>query len=298
MRVPATVALAALCLSFAAAACTGDAEVVSGFEDDGSTAGVSIIARGLTGCHGKASSAIPGDGRYVMTTFGGPGDHQAMSCGGYADGTWYYAASRQRYGCGSHLQVEANGQCVVVEADDYGPDVCVEDAAGMPILDVSPVVAHALFGVSGLGYSDHQTVTVTEVATSTPLGPCTASGGGGGGGGSGGGGDPPPTDPTTCSSATLDRDVPEGTCVQAASNGLWYACEAGAWSQIPSSAGCTDAYAWCHSATLGEDVPPRTCVQSASNSAWYQCNGQAWVRPVDAAAATGPIGACASVHPL
>jgi hypothetical protein len=287
MRAPASFALAALCLSFAAAACTGDAEVVSGYEDDGSTAGVSIIARGLTGCNGKASAAIPSDGRYVMTTFGGPGDHQSMSCGGYADGTWYYAASRQRYGCGAHLQVEANGVCVVVEADDYGPDVCVEDAAGMPILDASPVVAQALFGESGLGYSDHQTVTVTEVAASTPLGPCE-----------GDPGDPPPTDPVTCASATLGRDVAEGTCVQAASDALWYACEAGAWNEIPSSAGCTDAYGWCDSATLGVAVPPRTCVQAASNALWYQCNGQAWVRPVDTAAETGPIGACSSVHPL
>src|SRR4029078_6518159 len=75
---------------------------------------VTQIPRGLTGCRGKASSDIPSDGRYVITTFGGPGDHQAMSCGGYADGTGWYAASRQRYGCGAKIRVEANGKWVVL----------------------------------------------------------------------------------------------------------------------------------------------------------------------------------------
>ena len=50
-------------------------------------------------------------------------------------GSWYYAASRQRFGCGAHVKVEANGKCVVVETDDYGPDVCVENAAHMPIIN-------------------------------------------------------------------------------------------------------------------------------------------------------------------
>ena len=51
----------------------------------------------LTGCHGAASSSIPSSGMYYLTTFGGPGDSQPMSCGSNTNnGTWYYAASRQR----------------------------------------------------------------------------------------------------------------------------------------------------------------------------------------------------------
>src|SRR5688500_17322567 len=74
------------------------------------TAGASVSQDyRLSGCRGQASSAIPANGRYVITTFGGPGDHQSMSCGGYANGTTWYAASRQRYGCGSKLKIEANG---------------------------------------------------------------------------------------------------------------------------------------------------------------------------------------------
>jgi len=107
---------------------------------------------------------------------------------------------------------------------------------------------------------------------------------------------PPP--PTTCSSSTLDRDVPDGTCVQAASDDHWYACSAGMWVARASSAGCTAAYGWCSSATLGTSVPPRTCVQAASDHVWYQCDGTTWASPVSTATGMGPAGACSSEHGL
>ena len=278
----------------ATAACTANVDI---YEDQDSTAGTSISAPEpyLSGCHGHASSSVPADGQYVMTTFGGGADDQRMSCGGYADGTGWYAASRQRYGCGAHLQVEANGSCVVLEAQDYGPDVCVESAAHMPILDMSPRASKALYGVSGAGWSDHLVVNVTEVSASTPLGPCQATGGGDTGSGDTGGGT---STMATCSSSTLDRDVDDGTCVQSASDGAWYQCSSGSWVATSSTASCSETYAWCSSATLGKSVPPRTCVQSASSSNWYQCNGQGWVTPVDASTQSGPIGACASWNPL
>ena len=119
-----------------------------------------------------------------------------------------------------------------------------------------------------------------------------AGGGTTGGGGGGGGG------ATTCSSATMDTDLPEGVCVQAASDQKWYQCDAGSWIQQASTAGCTKTYAWCQSATLGRAVPPRTCVQKATDRVWYQCDGTTWVTPVDAAAATGPAGACSHEYPL
>ncbi len=278
----------------ALAACSAD---VASFEDEGATAGASIaIQSHLTGCHGTASSSIPADGKYYLTSFGGGSDTQSMSCGGTANGVGWYAASRQRYGCGAHLQVTANGKCVVVEAEDYGPDVCVENAAGLPILDASPAVSKALFGESSAGWSDHLAIMVEEVSSSTPLGPCSAT--------------PDPTpDPTptptptptsgaSCNSATLDRDVDDGTCVQSASDASWYTCTNGAWVARSSSSGCAEAYGFCASATLGKSVPPRTCVQSASSSTWFQCNGQGWVTPVDTANESGPIGDCASWNAL
>jgi hypothetical protein len=142
----------------------------------------------LSGCQGKASSAIPANGTYVLTTFGGPDEPQPLACGGHSkSGSWYYAASKQRYGCGKRVRITANGKCVVAQTDDYGPDVCVEKAAGMPVMDASPLVGKALFGQSALGWKDAKKVKVELVSTSTPLGICTGgSGGSGGSGGTGG----------------------------------------------------------------------------------------------------------------
>ena len=296
-RGPTSASLAALTLiaGLALSACTTDVEVDSPFEDEGATEGASVaVPIELTGCHAQASSAIPADHTYVMTTFGGPGDQQSMSCGGHADGTWYYAASRQRYGCGARVAIRGNGRCIVAQTDDYGPDVCVERAANRPIIDVSPAVSRALFGTSGMGWSDRVTVTVEEVARSTPLGACPAT-------------PPPPPPPPPpgeppppppsglCSSATLARDVPEGTCVRPASGNL-YICAAGQWLGHASTSGCAAVFDWCQSATLGIGVPARTCVQSAATGNWYQCNGSGWVRP--ASAASGPIGGCSTAYPL
>jgi len=117
-----------------------------------------------------------------------------------------------------------------------------------------------------------------------------ANGTGGGGGGGGGSG--------TCSSATMAEDLPEGVCVQAASDAKWYQCDGTGWVQQASTAGCTATFAWCASATLGRSVPPRTCVQAASDHLWYQCDGDSWAPSVDPSAETGPAGACSHMYPL
>jgi hypothetical protein len=282
-----------------AAACTS--QVAGHSEDQDSTAGASIqVTDHLSGCDGVASSTIPSSGDYYMTTFGGGADTQSMSCGGTADGVGWYAASRQRYGCGAKLQVEANGKCVVLTALDYGPDVCVEAAAGGPILDMSPAASKLLYDVSSAGWSDRLKVTVTEMPSSTPDGPCTSNGDGSGsdnGSGSDGSGSSSSGD-AQCSSATLGFDVDTGVCVQAASDGNWYSCDNGNWDSIDSTSDCSSTYAWCSSPTLGEDVPPGACVQSAASGTWFQCNGTEWVTPVDTSAESGPLGDCSSWHPL
>jgi lysozyme len=108
-----------------------------------------------------------------------------------------------------------------------------------------------------------------------------------GGSGSGGGG------AQGCNSATLAKVVPDGTCVQAASDAQWYHCSNGSW--LAGETGCTQSFAYCHSSTLGRDVPARTCVQSRSNSVWYQCD-MGWQTPVSNGA--GPLGACSAMYPL
>lgn len=187
--------------------------------DGGVSSGASH--EGLSGCHGLASSSQPSDGDYYLTSFGfSPSDNGQMSCGQYtSNGNWYYAASRQRFGCGAHIQIEANGKCVVTETDDYGPDECVEAAAGRPIIDASPLVSEALFGTQSAGWSDRYAIHVTVVDSSTALGPC--AGGGDAGSAEGGG--------ASCESATLGRSVPAGTCVQARSDDQWYQCTANGW---------------------------------------------------------------------
>jgi len=223
---------AATALALAASAC-GSAP------DDG--ASISSSSDALSGCHGLASSTQPASGDYYLTSFGfTPSDDGIMSCGEYTKGgSWYYAASRQRFGCGAHIQIEANGKCVVAETDDYGPDVCVENAAGRPIIDASPLVSEHLFGTKSAGWSDRFPIHVTEVDKSTPLGPCTASGGGSSGGGSGsssGGNGGGAGSNVTCNSGTLGKDVPEGTCVQSKYDSVWYQCTPNGW-ETPVSNG-------------------------------------------------------------
>ncbi len=109
---------------------------------------------------------------------------------------------------------------------------------------------------------------------------------------------PPPPPVNGCVSQTLNKEVPQGTCVQAASDAKWYTCTAGAWVARASSAGCAPAFGWCSSATLGRSVAPRTCVQAASDDTWYQCDGSGWVNPVSSTAQSGPAGLCSSMHPL
>lgn len=127
----------------------------------------------LHGCAGKASHDIPASNEYILTSFGFGSDDGIMSCGSFTKhGTWYYAASRQRYGCGARIKIEANGKCVVAQTDDYGPDVCVETRAKSPIIDASPLVSEHLFGTQSAGWSDHFKITVTEVPKDTALGIC------------------------------------------------------------------------------------------------------------------------------
>ena len=200
----------------------------------GEEGGISSTDSALKGCHATASSSVPDNDSYYLTTFGGPGESGTMSCGqSTKNGSWYYIASRQRYGCGTHVRLTTATKCVVAAADDYGPDVCVETAAGGPIIDASPKVAQALFGVSAAGWSEHRRLKAEVVDDSTPLGPCSLTA----------------TDHTstttststttdtsvTCSSYTLGTDVPVKECVQSKTDSQWYQCTSSGWVGLYSS---------------------------------------------------------------
>ena len=188
----------------------------------------------LSGCHGVASSTKPASGDYYLTSFGfSAGDDGIMSCGEYTKhGSWYYAASRQRFGCGSHIQIEANGKCVVAETDDYGPDQCTEVASGRPIIDASPLVSEYLYGTQSAGWSDRFAIHVTEVDASTPLGPCSSSSS------SSSNDAGSNTSSYQCYSHTLGDYEPALTCVQSASDDVWYPCTENGWeSGVSNGAG-------------------------------------------------------------
>jgi hypothetical protein len=116
------------------------------------------------------------DAAYFLTTFGGGADAQSTACGSMADGTWFYTADSWRWPCGTKLLITnpSNGRSAVAQVADVGPNVCVEQAAGGPVIDASPLVAQHLFGTSSLGWSSRSRVVVNVADPSTPLGPTDA----------------------------------------------------------------------------------------------------------------------------
>jgi hypothetical protein len=120
----------------------------------------------------------PVDQAYELTTFGGAGDVQPVACAGAADadGSWFYAANAQRFACGQRVRLvdEARTSCVIVEVADVGPNVCVEEAAGQPLWDVSPLAAQHLFGVGAVDWPEHRAVRGAPVDPDNPLGACDA----------------------------------------------------------------------------------------------------------------------------
>ena len=119
-----------------------------------------------------AGRDVPSDNAYYLTTFGGGGDTQRMSCGGSADATWYYVADKWRFGCGAHVRITnpATGASCVAQVADVGPNICVEQAAGRPVIDASPLVSLALFHVHEAGWSDRRDIVAELVDNTTPLG--------------------------------------------------------------------------------------------------------------------------------
>ena len=109
---------------------------------------------------------------------------------------------------------------------------------------------------------------------------------------------PPAKPPAKCHSDTLNKDVPNNTCVQSDSDDKWYQCDAGDWvSRDSDPKGCSALYPLktardCYSDTLEREMPDDACVQSRTNGLWYQCAGGAWVDRW-----TDPQ-ACDGVHPL
>lgn len=261
-----------------------------------------------------AGRNIPPDNVYYATTFGGGTDGQQMACGGYADGRWLYLADSWRFGCGSRVKLTnpRNGRWCVAQVADVGPNICVERAAGRPIIDASPAVTRELYGRSGVGWSDRVPMVAERVATSTPLG-C---------GGPADSATPPvSSSPTRCYSSTLGRDVEPLTCLQSRLDDVWYQCVAGSWrrdNNIPSTrrgpGGACEPYiarenhqantssemptSRCYSMTYGREYTGAVCLQSRFDDLWYQCTNIGWVTDRNIGSSrSGPAGMCSLYVP-
>ncbi len=152
-------------------------------------AAVALAAVVTEACLGPAGNpcactGIPSNNNYYLTDFNG----QSCACGPcYKYGEWF-AADKQRFGCGATLSVckgwgeekpRDTVQCVKVTVVDYGPSCFVENDAGGPVLDASPAVCRAITGGGSCGWSDHFQIHVTRTAApeedGIPLGPYNMS---------------------------------------------------------------------------------------------------------------------------
>ena len=202
-------------------------------EAEGSGAGVSstvvselTVAGHYCPTRGEiAGRTIPSDNTYFITSFGGGVDTQRMACTGIADGRWMYIADSWRFGCRARVRVTnpRTGRWCIAQVADVGPNICVEQAAGRPIIDASPVITRELFGRNSAGWSERMVVRAELVPTSTPLG-C------------GNGSAPPAVTPAmdvpvaTCFSGTFGREMAGRTCIQSRFDSEWYQCTSHGWS--------------------------------------------------------------------
>lgn len=166
-----------LATSISASACAGAVDTGAEGDDPGDPSTGYSAQLTVGGHHCPTSGHVagtrkPGNHKYGMTTFGGGADTQPMACGGVADGHSLYIADASRFGCGAHVKVTnpMNGRWCVAKVADVGPNICVEQAAGLPVIDASPAIAHHLFGVGGIGWSDHKHVVAEQVASHVALG--------------------------------------------------------------------------------------------------------------------------------
>lgn len=220
------------------AGCYGSDDALGEAEGTGGGASAAVVSELTVGgyyCAPRgeiAGRTIPSDNTYLITSFGGGVDTQRMACGGIADGRWMYIAGSWRFGCRGRVRVTnpRTGRWCVAQVADVGPHICVERAAGRPIIDASPVITRELFGRNSAGWSDRIVVRAELVPTSTPLG-C------------GNGTAAPAMTPAmdvpvaSCFSGTYAREMAGRTCLQSRFDREWYQCTSRGWildRRIPS----------------------------------------------------------------
>lgn len=155
-------------------------------------------AGGEWSCDGSTGTTPLASGEYVATSFGcsvlkdgtvisDPGDNCIPACfnqlkasgvcSSNASGATcekqinWYAADRDRFGCGTKLKVTepSSGRSAIVMVIDAGPACWVEQQAQTGVVDLSYRATEHLFG-GQVGVSEKQMVEVEVVSADTPLG--------------------------------------------------------------------------------------------------------------------------------
>ncbi len=157
---------------------------------------------------------------------------------------------------------------LVTAVSSEGIEIIQQNVWGAGGIAVLPWDGATVYGPAGWGWA------LPQGWAHAKANGAAASGGGGGG----------------CSSATLGRDVGEGTCVQSASDAQLYVCQGGGWNAVGGCPAGSDDWGYCYATHADQWVPATSCSRG-SDGVWYQCGEHAeWLGGVGNGA--GPVGAC------
>jgi hypothetical protein len=145
--------------------------------------------------------------------------------GSCSDSALWVAGPTRSY-CGKTVKICKGGTCTnalvkdVSVSRDWEASNGVMAALGLP---------HGLTGRCS-GFGGGRVTVSTTAGAQTPQAPTSSSG---------------PEDDGSCFSTTLATTVPEKSCVESRSNGVWYQCKAGDWVRGVEGEGETGPYGAC-----------------------------------------------------
>ncbi|GAM22692.1 hypothetical protein SAMD00019534_058670, partial [Acytostelium subglobosum LB1] len=131
----------------------------------GGTSGSSSSSSGTSGSSGTSSSGSSSGGSSSGGSSGSSSGGSSGTSSSGGSGSSSGTANEEDFGNAFY------GTCVKVVTIDAGPNIEVEQEAGMPIIDASPQTCQDLFGSDSCGWSDHDPISaVQSLDDGRPLG--------------------------------------------------------------------------------------------------------------------------------
>ena len=192
----------------------------------------------------------------------------------------YYSTGAVVYGLGTRLCLSTPaGKGLVVFVYDDGPSCTIERKVSAHVLDVSPPTAAYLFAESQISATERKAVFVTQVGSSTPLGPndgcASAAQGAGGDAGApdagstvASGGD---AGCVSCSSCSSDSDCNPGGPLGLVCNGG--ACQPGCNTSAQCAGGTTCVSGACQGTGGGQSCTNDGACNPGGNGSGMICSG-------------------------